>query len=146
MEKRAELLKNVSKLGPEKQLTDKKIIVASTDGHEFAKFLLTSTLESVGSNVVDFGINRDPEDIVKVALETGADSIVITTHNGVARTFGTTLVERMKEAGVSSSVFMGGVLNEDIEGSDVPVDVRNHLHELGINTPESLEDLLGALR
>ena len=52
----------------------------------------------------------------------------------------------MKEAGVSSSVFMGGVLNEDIEGSDVPVDVRNHLHELGINTPESLEDLLGALR
>ncbi|MDP6772003.1 MAG: hypothetical protein QF704_14975, partial [Anaerolineales bacterium] len=145
MEKRAELLQNVSKLGPDARLKDKKIIVASTDVHEFAKFLLTSTLESVGSNVVDFGINRDPEDIVKVALETGADSIVITTHNGVARTFGTTLIERMKEAGVSSSVFMGGVLNEDVEGSDVPVDVRNHLHELGISTPESLEDLLGAL-
>ena len=96
--------------------------------------------------MIDFGINRDPEDIVKVALETDADAIVITTHNGVARSFGTTLVHSMKEAGLESSVFMGGVLNEDIEGSDVPVDVREHLHKIGIMTPDTVEDLLGELR
>jgi len=146
MEKREVLLQSVSALGTDEKIQGKNIIVASTDVHEFAKFLLTSTLDSVGGNVIDFGINRDPEDIVKVALETEADAIVITTHNGVARSFGTTLIGCLKEAGVNSSVFMGGVLNEDIEGSDVPVDVRNHLHELGIQTPDSVEDLLGALR
>jgi methylmalonyl-CoA mutase cobalamin-binding subunit len=146
MEKRATLLDTVSKLGPDARLENKKILVASTDVHEFAKFLLTSSLEAVGSDVIDSGINRDPEDIVKVALETAADSIVITTHNGVARTFGTTLKEKMEEAGVESSVFMGGVLNEDVEGSDVPVDVTRDLNALGIVTPHSLEDLLRALR
>ena len=146
MEKRTALLDTVSKLGPDARLENKKIVVASTDVHEFAKFLLTSSLEAVGSDVIDSGINRDPEDIVKVALETAADSIVITTHNGVARTFGTTLKEKMKEAGVESSVFMGGVLNEDVEGSDVPVDVTRDLNALGIVTPHSLEDLLRALR
>ena len=146
MEKRKTLLDNVSNLKPDEKLNGKKIVVASTDVHEFAKFLLISTLESVGGRVVDFGINRDPEDIVKVALETEADAIVITTHNGVARSFGMTLMESMNEAGLSSSVFMGGVLNEDIEGSTVPVDVREHLHRMGIATPDSVEDLLGALR
>ena len=52
----------------------------------------------------------------------------------------------MKEAGLESSVFMGGVLNEDIEGSDVPVDVREHLHKIGIMTPDTVEALLGELR
>ncbi|MBL10479.1 MAG: hypothetical protein CL402_08205 [Acidiferrobacteraceae bacterium] len=146
MEKRQAILESVAKMNPDEQLRDKKVVVASTDVHEFAKFLLTSTLESVGSKVIDFGINRDPEDIVKVALETDADAIVITTHNGVARSFGTTLVHSMKEAGLESSVFMGGVLNEDIEGSDVPVDVREHLHKIGIMTPDTVEDLLGELR
>ena len=41
---------------------------------------------------------------------------------------------------------MGGVLNEDVEGSDVPVDVTRDLNALGIVTPHSLEDLLRALR
>lgn len=146
MEKRKALLENVSNWKSDEKLNGKKIVVASTDVHEFAKFLLISTLESVGGRVVDFGINRDPEDIVKVALETEADAIVITTHNGVARSFGMTLMESMNEAGLNSSVFMGGVLNEDIEGSTVPVDVREHLHRMGIATPDSVEDLLGALR
>ena len=146
MEKRKALLENVSNWQSDEKLNGKKIVVASTDVHEFAKFLLISTLESVGGRVVDFGINRDPEDIVKVALETEADAIVITTHNGVARSFGMTLMKSMNEAGLNSSVFMGGVLNEDIEGSTVPVDVREHLHRMGIATPDSVEDLLGALR
>ena len=56
--------------------------------HEFAKFLLASALSAVGAEVIDFGINRDPEDIVKAVIETDADAVVITTHNGVARSFG----------------------------------------------------------
>ena len=120
-------------------------MVASTDVHEFAKFLLTSTLDAAGSNVIDCGINRDPEDIVKVAVETAADAVVITTHNGVARSYGTKLIDEMRDARLDALVFMGGVLNEDIEGSDVPVDVRQDLGNLGIRTPGSIDDLLATM-
>ena len=145
MEKRDQVLNDLANRPADDKLKNRKILVASTDVHEFAKFLLTSTFDAVGSRVIDCGINRDPEDIVKVALETGADAVVITTHNGVARSFGTKLLEDMQEAKVAVPVFMGGVLNEDIDGSDIPVDVRGDLHQLGIETPDSIDQMLQSI-
>lgn len=145
MEKRDQVLSDLANRPADDKLKNRKILVASTDVHEFAKFLLTSTFDAVGSRVIDCGINRDPEDIVKVALETGADAVVITTHNGVARSFGTKLLEDMQEAKVAVPVFMGGVLNEDIDGSDIPVDVRGDLHQLGIETPDSIDQMLQSI-
>ena len=146
MEKRAALLENLEKRGPDERLKGIKVVVASTDVHEFAKFLLTSTFDAIGSEVIDCGINRDPEDIVKVARETAADAVVITTHNGVARTFGRKLVDEMAAASVDSAIYMGGVLNEDIEGSEVPIDVRADLAEVGIRTPSSIDDMFEMMR
>ena len=145
MKQRETLLAGLAQRGPAEGLKAKNVVVASTDVHEFAKFLLTSTLDAAGSNVIDCGINRDPEDIVKVAVETAADAVVITTHNGVARTYGTKLMGEMRDARLDAPVFMGGVLNEDIEGSDVPVDVRRDLGNLGIRTPGSIDDLLATM-
>ena len=146
MEKRAALLENLEKRGPDERLKGIKVVVASTDVHEFAKFLLTSTFDAIGSEVIDCGINRDPEDIVKVARETAADAVVITTHNGVARTFGRKLVDEMAAASVDSAIYMGGVLKEDIEGSEVPIDVRADLAEVGIRTPSSIDDMFEMMR
>jgi methylmalonyl-CoA mutase cobalamin-binding domain/chain len=123
-----------------------KVIVTSTDVHEFAEFLLASALAAVGVDVIDFGINRDPEDIVKAVIETDADAVVVTTHNGVARSFGERLVGEL--GGTSSRgipVFMGGVLNEDIDGSEIPIDVRADLNATGIETPGTIEALVEAL-
>ena len=145
MEKRKVLLDQLSAKGEVAGCKGRKVLVASTDVHEFAKFLLTSTFDAAGSKVIDCGINRDPEDIVKVALETAADAIVITTHNGVARSFGTKLMAEMRNAHVDAAVFMGGVLNEDIEGSDIPVDVRGDLHGMGVATPGSIDQLVDAV-
>ena len=145
MKQREALLAGLAERGPTDGLKAKNVVVASTDVHEFAKFLLTSTLDAAGSNVIDCGINRDPEDIVKVAVETAADAVVITTHNGVARSYGTKLIDEMRDARLDALVFMGGVLNEDIEGSDVPVDVRQDLGNLGIRTPGSIDDLLATM-
>ena len=145
MKQRETLLAGLAERGPADGLKAKKVVVASTDVHEFAKFLLTSTLDAAGSNVIDCGISRDPEDIVKVAVETAADAVVITTHNGVARSYGTKLVDEMRDARLDAPVFMGGVLNEDIEGSDVPVDVRQDLGNIGIRTPGSIDDLLATM-
>ena len=115
--------------------------------HEFAEFLLASALGAVGTEVIDFGINRDPEDIVKAVIETDADAVVVTTHNGVARSFGRAAGRASwpsPQAG-SVPVFMGGVLNEDVDGSEIPIDVRADLNATGIETPGTIDRLVDAL-
>lgn len=146
MEERERLLAELQGRREQEAIRGMKVLVTSTDVHEFASFLLTSTLSSVGPDVIDFGINRDPEDIVKAVIETDADAVVITTHNGVARSFGQRLMEELGVAGAGGTpVFMGGVLNEDVEGSDVPIDVRADLNAQGIDTPGSIDRLVDAL-
>ncbi|HXQ88687.1 MAG TPA: cobalamin-dependent protein, partial [Solirubrobacterales bacterium] len=146
MEERERLLVELQGRREEEALRGMKVLVTSTDVHEFAEFLLASTLSAVGTEVIDFGINRDPEDIVKAVIETDADAVVITTHNGVARSFGRLLMDELRGVGADEVlVFMGGVLNEDVDGSDIPVDVRADLNANGIGTPGTIDRLVDAL-
>jgi methylmalonyl-CoA mutase cobalamin-binding domain/chain len=145
-EERERLLVELRDRREEEAIRGMKVLVTSTDVHEFAEFLLASTLTAVGTEVIDFGINRDPEDIVKAVIETAADAVVITTHNGVARSFGKLLMNELRAAGVAQvPVFMGGVLNEDVQGSDIPIDVRGDLNATGIETPGTIDRLVDAL-
>jgi methylmalonyl-CoA mutase cobalamin-binding domain/chain len=146
MEERERLLVELRGRSEEPAIRGMKVLVTSTDVHEFAEFLLTSTLAAVGADVIDFGINRDPEDIVKAVIETAADAVVISTHNGVARAFGQHLMKELAGAGAGDvAVFMGGVLNEDVAGSDVPIDVSADLNANGIATPGTIDRLVDAL-
>ena len=99
MEERERLLVELQGRREEEAIRGMKVLVTSTDIHEFAGFLLTSTLAAVGTEVIEFGVNRDPEDIVKAVIETDADAVVITTHNGVARAFGEKLMKRAGRGG-----------------------------------------------
>jgi methylmalonyl-CoA mutase cobalamin-binding domain/chain len=146
MEERGRLLVELAGRREVEAIRGMKVLVTSTDVHEFAGFLLTSTLTAVGGEVIDFGINRDPEDIVKAVIETDADAAVITTHNGVARSFGRHLMRELEAAGAGRvAVFMGGVLNEDVDGSEVPIDVSADLNAAGIGTPGTIDRLVEAL-
>jgi methylmalonyl-CoA mutase cobalamin-binding domain/chain len=146
MEERERLLIELQGRREEEAIRGMKVLVTSTDIHEFAEFLLTSTLAAVGTDVIDFGINRDPEDIVKAVIETAADAVVISTHNGVARAFGQHLMKELAAAGAGEvPVFMGGVLNEDVAGSDIPIDVSADLNANGIGTPGTIDRLVDAL-
>jgi methylmalonyl-CoA mutase cobalamin-binding subunit len=123
-----------------------RLVLASTDVHEFAKFLLDAALGEAGARVIDAGVNRDPEDIVSAAVESAADAIVITTHNGVARSFAQVLRTELGRARLQDTpVYMGGVLNEDIEGSEIPVDVRADLVQLGVQPLATVEELISSL-
>ena len=144
--KRNRLLDSFASHSEEHRIRGMKLLVASTDVHEFAKFLLTSTFDALQANVIDCGINRDPEDIVKVVAETAPDAVVLTTHNGVARSFATRLLNELRDQRLDTPVFMGGVLNEDVEGSDVPVDVRADLIRIGVQIPGTVDELVAALR
>jgi methylmalonyl-CoA mutase cobalamin-binding domain/chain len=123
-----------------------RIVVASTDVHELALLLLSTALEAAGAEVIDFGISRDPEDIAKAATETAAHAVAVTTHNGVAKTFAAQLVSSLSSSGMSRTVVsMGGVMNEDMEGSDVPVDVRDDVRNMGVLVPEGIAELIEQL-
>lgn len=128
------------------KLNGQRVVVASTDIHEMASFILHNSLAEAGAQVTNCGISCDPEDIVKVMIETDAESVVITTHNGVARSFATTLRKAMAEEHLADrAVFMGGVLNEDLEGSPTPVDVHDDLAKLGIGMPRDIVELVQAI-
>jgi methylmalonyl-CoA mutase cobalamin-binding domain/chain len=146
MAERDRLLAELRGRGQQEAIRGMKVLVTSTDVHEFAEFLLASALAAVGIEVIDFGINRDPEDIVKAVIETDADAVVITTHNGVARSFGRRLVSELGQVQTRETpVFMGGVLNEDVDGSEIPIDVRADLNATGIETPGTIDRLVDAL-
>jgi methylmalonyl-CoA mutase cobalamin-binding subunit len=121
------------------------IVVGSTDVHEMAKRVLVRALASAGHSVTDIGVNRDPEDFVAAAVAGRASAIVITTHNGVALTFGGRAAELCAERGVAPLIAMGGVLNEDTTASAAPADVTAQLNDLGIVTPPQVDDLLELL-
>jgi len=123
-----------------------RIVVASTDVHELAVLLLCSALGAAGAEVIDFGISRDPEDIAKAVTETAAHAAAVTTHNGVARSFAASLLAELQRRGMSRTVVcMGGVLNEDVEGSDIPVDVRDEVQQMGVLAPEGIAELIERL-
>jgi methylmalonyl-CoA mutase cobalamin-binding domain/chain len=123
-----------------------RIVVASTDVHELAVLLLCSALGAAGAEVIDFGISRDPEDIAKAVTETAAHAAAVTTHNGVARTFAASLLTELQRRGMSRTVVcMGGVLNEDVEGSDIPVDVRDEVQQMGVLAPSGIAELIERL-
>ncbi|MDX6625890.1 MAG: hypothetical protein QOE56_879 [Solirubrobacterales bacterium] len=146
MAERERLLEELRSRGQRQSIRGMKVLVTSTDVHEFAEFLLASALGAVGAEVIDFGINRDPEDIVKAVIETDADAVVVTTHNGVARSFGQRLISELGQAQAREvPVFMGGVLNEDVDGSEIPIDVRADLNATGIQTPGTIDRLIDAL-
>jgi methylmalonyl-CoA mutase cobalamin-binding subunit len=96
--------------------------------------------------VTDIGVNRDPEDFVHAAAAASAAAIVITTHNGVALSFGSRAVKLCADRGVSPVIAMGGVLNEDMPSAPAPVDVTSQLNELGIMTPPEIDGLLAYLQ
>jgi methylmalonyl-CoA mutase cobalamin-binding domain/chain len=128
------------------ELAGHRVVVASTDVHEMASFILDSALTDAGAQVTNCGISCDPEDIVKVMIETDAESVVVTTHNGVARSFARTLRNTLDDEQLGDrAVFMGGVLNEDTEGSPTPVDVHDDLAKLGIVMPSDVVQLIRAI-
>lgn len=146
MDLREETLSRLRESSDSAALVGKTVVCASTDVHHFALYLLKSVLEEAGATVVDIGVSRDPEDIAKVVIETAADAVVVTTHNGVARSFGLSLTTALAQADSATPVFMGGVLNEDIPDSPTPVDVKPDLWSLGIRTPQDPATLVRVLQ
>ena len=131
----------------ENSLTGVNAVVGATDVHEFGKEIVKSVLIEAGANVFDLGANVTPDEVVDTVVETGSSFILMSTYNGIALTYGKTLLEDLKEKGLGdTTIIMGGLLNENMKGESLPVNVDKELTELGIICSASADELVDIIK
>lgn len=123
------------------KLSGRRVLLASTDVHEHGLLLIDKLLQQAGCHAVNIGAERNPDEVVLAGIESGAEIIFISTHNGMALEYARNLLEEMEEQNVSIPVCMGGVLNQNTEEGTVPVAVSSDLERLGIGIVTDLRRL-----
>ena len=119
-----------------------RIVVGSTDIHEYAMFLIVEGLETAGIAPVVAGTSVDPDEFADLALEAGATAILVSTHNGMALTYAEQLRNEVAARDLDVVIAMGGTLNQDIEGEPTPIDVKDDLRAMGVQVCTDVTDLL----
>ncbi|MBC7263201.1 MAG: hypothetical protein H5T64_02455 [Chloroflexi bacterium] len=122
-----------------------KVVLASTDVHEHALFIIQKALAAMGLSPIMAGPEKHPAEIVKIASIEWADAIVVGTYNGMALEVGKTLRGALDEVGLKVPVFMGGKLNQVVEGKALPVDVSAEIAALGLIPCQTIQELLDKL-
>lgn len=126
-------------------LKDRKVVVTSTDVHEHVLFILEKTLGLVEMRVFNIGAEKNPDQIVDALIECGAEVLAISTHNGMAHEFAKLLRDELTRRSVDLPVFMGGRLNQSVEGESLPKDVTGELKGFGITPCSSVDQFLEEL-
>lgn len=127
-------------------LSGVNVVLGSTDVHEFGKEVIKNVMKKAGATVFDLGTTVSVAEIVDTLIETGSSVALISTYNGIAYSFGKDLLDSLKKANLKGThVFMGGRLNEPVDGSDLPVDVSARLKEMGINTDNNVDTMVEAI-
>lgn len=143
-QRKEQICKNIG--GLEHSLDHINGIVACTDVHEFGKEIVKAILLRAGMTVFDLGANVEPKEIVDTVIETESTFVLISTFNGIALTYGRELTASLKEAGLDVVVIMGGLLNENMDGESLPVEVNEKLEEIGIICSKSADELVDIMK
>jgi len=91
------------------------------------------------------GPEKNPTEIVRIASNKSADAIVVGTYNGMALEIGKALRCELDRLGLRMPVFMGGKLNQVVEGRALPVDVSTEIAALGLTPCQTIQELLDKL-
>jgi methylmalonyl-CoA mutase cobalamin-binding subunit len=119
------------------------VIVGSSDTHVYGKFVVASVLQALGADVIDAGVDRNPEDFVALLARQGDDvAMAISTHNGQCVKYAERLMGILGRGGLRPQVFVGGKLNSIEEGYSEPRDATDLLRRAGVVPCASVEDLV----
>ena len=118
-----------------------KPVIASSDVHEIGMRLVIDAVESLDIKPVIGTVGIDPDELAELALQENATAVLISTHNGMALSFAQKLLAELSLRDISPQVIIGGRLNQEVEGYDMPVDVTEELTALGIDICLDLKDL-----
>jgi methylmalonyl-CoA mutase cobalamin-binding subunit len=121
----------------------RRVIVGSSDTHFFGKFVVATVLRELGAEVIDAGVDRDPEDLVALLARYDDDTaLAVSTHNGQCVRYATRLMEILRQRSRRPSVFIGGKLNSIEQGDSEPRDATDLLRQAGAIPCASVEDLV----
>jgi methylmalonyl-CoA mutase cobalamin-binding subunit len=124
-----------------------KLIIGTTDVHEFGKQLIKNIVLKAGATVFDLGTSVSTMELVDAVTETESKVILISTYNGIAYSYAKELLEGLKSKGLEDvHVIMGGLLNENLDDSELAVDVTDKLKELGVNADNKAEGIIGVIK
>ncbi|NLE95658.1 MAG: hypothetical protein GX600_08275 [Dehalococcoidia bacterium] len=123
----------------------RRLLLASTDVHQHALFVLEALLRQAGAAVISLGPEQNAADVAEGAEEHGVEAILLSTHNGMALEYAQQLQAELTRRGVDSPVLMGGVLNQKMAGQPLPADVTVDLKRLGIHTGALADGSVGRL-
>ena len=145
MARKDDVLRNLHRDGALPDLRGIRVVAASGDIHEYGLFVVVEALTACGAKVIELGTSVHSSEVAKVAVETAADAVALSTYNGMALSLGRQLREELDRRGVRPAVFLGGRLNEDLEGEEA-ADVRPTLRAEGIVPCDSVEEMARGLR
>ena len=103
-------------------------------------------VESLDIKPVIGTVGIDPDELAELALQENATAVLISTHNGMALSYAQNLLAELAKRDISPQVIIGGRLNQEIEGQDMPVDVTEQLKALGIDVCLDLKELANLIR
>jgi methylmalonyl-CoA mutase cobalamin-binding domain/chain len=145
MERFQEEMSTVTKDDRAPDLRGLRIIAASGDIHEYGLFVVSQVLNRLGAKVINLGTSVTSQTIAKVAVETDADAVALSTYNGGALSLGRQLLKQLNERGLRTAVFMGGRLTEDLP-NNAAADVSNELEAEGVATCKTSADMVLRLK
>ncbi|MDO4554466.1 MAG: methylmalonyl-CoA mutase [Lachnospiraceae bacterium] len=124
-----------------------KIVIASSDQHEFGKDLVKDVMLSAGASVFDLGFSVAPLEIAETLIETESKVLLISTHNGFAYSYAKEVIAEMERKKLKDVLFiMGGLLNENPEDGVLAVDVSDQLFKMGINVDNDIDTMADTIR
>jgi methylmalonyl-CoA mutase cobalamin-binding subunit len=128
------------------QAANLQVLVATTDVHEHGKLVLERLFENVGIKALDGGVSIDADDLVVLAVSSGADAIAVSTYNGIALSYIESVFAELSKRGLEVPVLVGGRLNQIPPGSNtsLPVDVTEELRATGALVCTNAEDAIAA--
>ena len=145
MKAKQEVMDNLESGGGLPDLRGLSVVAASNDIHEYGLFVLVESLGACGAKVVPLGTSVHSAEIAKVAVETAADAVAVSTYNGMALSLGRQLRDELRQRGIDPAIYLGGRLNEDLEEGEA-TDVRPMLRDEGMRPCDSVEEMARDLR
>lgn len=131
----------------EKELENRKVLLASTDIHEYGKEMVKALLNVAGATIFDLGTYITVPEIIENVLETESKVVVISTYNGIALSFAKELTRELNKNGMEDVlVIMGGLINENKDGSMIAVDVTKEVKGLGVNCDNDMKTIVSKIK
>ena len=121
------------------------MLVASSDVHGYGILVIHRLLSEAGAHIINLGTEKNPDEIVSGAAENDVDMILVSTHNGMALEYAARLKMEIRKRKLAIPVVMGGVLNQKVEDTALPIDVTANLKKLGFHPSPRLESSFSKL-